>query len=320
VKIDLQTKMHNANAVSSSHSVTHTELSVSGSSKKPQWVNTTASPLPPIINGSVNHEDGLITSHKPNDGQHQQQLQIMAPSAEHLNVQFESLTQHNDSLAPSTEPMNVSLHVCRQCQDGLMAAFEHCLSRHSNHDSASIPVLDSIHNVDEIADATQLCPPPYVQLVADPTVKPRPIYDEFLSKMERERGVGAVGFKGAVVKGGIGPVGGGGTGAGMMKGPWIGTSRFFSGGIFKRTLEAKDREIRMLRDQLFDRVRAESLEHQNVERLKHALDKSMKYYYYAEDWQKNESARLQQDVRYLKAELSSLMAFLINSEEEKRQV
>eukprot|EP00842_Homolaphlyctis_polyrhiza_P006639 jgi/Hompol1/6977/HPOL_005134-RA len=65
-------------------------------------------------------------------------------------------------------------------------------------------------------------------------------------------------------------------------------------------------------------IRKEQFESANVQRLRAALNRSVYYYTFAEEWQQSESLRLQQDVRYLKAEASSLMAFLINSEEEKR--
>jgi hypothetical protein len=197
----------------------------------------------------------------------------------------------------SSEQGDVSLHVCKQCQSELMGVFQHCLSK-----SGSSANLDSLHKVDEIMDAQRLNNPPYFQVIKDPTIKANEVFDDFSHKIAKER---TVYYQSK---------------ANNSKGPSFGQSRFFSGNLFRRSLEAKDREIRMLREELFDRAKSESIEHRNVERMKNALDKSMKYYHFAEEWQRNESARLQQDVRFLKTELSSLMAFLINSEEEKRQV
>ncbi|ORY30462.1 hypothetical protein BCR33DRAFT_724291 [Rhizoclosmatium globosum] len=61
--------------------------------------------------------------------------------------------------------------------------------------------------------------------------------------------------------------------------------------IFDETIEEKDREIRQLREKLYDKSISEKMEQENVKHLK-----------------------------VPKSEMSSLMAFLINSEEEKRMM
>ncbi|KAI8829989.1 hypothetical protein BJ741DRAFT_581730 [Chytriomyces cf. hyalinus JEL632] len=165
--------------------------------------------------------------------------------------------------------------------------------------------LDSFHQIDEVADAQQLKSPPYYQVIKDPTIKANAIYEDVAQKVEKDRNVFCETQFIKNLK---------------TKGPTFGNSRFFSGAIYKRTIDAKDREIRHLREKLYEQQITSKIDNQNVKNLKVALNKSMKYYCYAEEWQSQESTRLQQDVRYLKAEMSSLMAFLINSEEEKRMV
>ncbi|KAJ3075834.1 hypothetical protein HDU98_006770 [Podochytrium sp. JEL0797] len=184
-----------------------------------------------------------------------------------------------------------------------MTVFDHCL-RKTTEETAQESRLASFHQIDEIADATQLTAPPYYELVKDPTLRANQIFDDVHTKLERDRSVFCEAQVVKAVKHG--------------KGPTFGNSRFFSGAIYKRTIEEKDREIKHLREKLYDKSISERMEQQNVKHLKVALTKSMKYYCYAEEWQSLESSRLQHDVRHLKGEMSSLMAFLINSEEEKR--
>ncbi|KAJ3322162.1 hypothetical protein HDU76_013937, partial [Blyttiomyces sp. JEL0837] len=140
----------------------------------------------------------------------------------------------------------------------------------------------------------------------DPTQQPNTVFEDLEKKVQRDR---AVFYQGKQNE----------KGTHGSRGPLIGASKMFSGAIFKRTIELKDKEINHLRKELYNHTLGEKLEHENVEKLRVALNRSMKYYSYAEEWQMKESSRLQQDVRYLKAEMSSLMAFLINSEEDKRK-
>ncbi|KAJ3114862.1 hypothetical protein HK100_001535 [Physocladia obscura] len=179
-----------------------------------------------------------------------------------------------------------------------MAVFEHCLSKHAEYSK-----LESFHEIDEIADAILTQPPPLYNVVKDPTITENAVLENVSQRIERDRNV----FCEAQLLHKL-----------KTKGPTIGSSHFFSGAIYKRTIESKDREIRQLREKLYDKTVSSKIDEVNVKNLKAALNKSMKYYCYAEEWQHHESERLQQDVRYLKAEMSSLMAFLINSEEEKR--
>lgn len=257
---------------------------------------------------------------------------------------------HHDHHLTVENPLLVSLRVCKQCQLDLMKAFEHCLSRKGQvaasdsggiaergEDSSTIQQLqqqsegkqivnlESIHMIDEVADAIPLTKPPFFQIIKDPTLKANTVFDDLSQRIERDRAVfyqslqssGARHQKGPSFAAGISFKAG--TNAGSAVGAGA-TSKLFSGAIYRRTIEAKDKEIKHLREQLYDRVVGEKLEHQNVEKLRHALNKSMQFYSYAEEWQIHESARLQHDVRYLKTEMSSLMAFLINSEEEKRMI
>ncbi|KAJ3195723.1 hypothetical protein HK101_011235 [Irineochytrium annulatum] len=240
----------------------------------------------------------LSAEHRHHAHHHQREPQ----NFENAPSELDSVDKYHEDV----EPMLVSLRVCKQCQTNLMTAFDHCLSRHGTTAN-----LDSIHQIDEVADAKQLTEPPYFEVIRDPTKQLNTVYDDMTHKVEKDRHVfaqtkfGAKGVDTTRIK---------------TRTELGNPANFFVGGLYKRNLEAKDREIKLLREQLYDRTLGEKREHTNVEKLKIALNRSMRYYMYAEEWQSSESAKLQQDVRYLKAEMSSLMAFLINSEEEKRML
>ncbi|KAJ3118738.1 hypothetical protein HDU96_009327 [Phlyctochytrium bullatum] len=311
------------------------------------WLRTT--PLPPISStdgGGEGHPQHVVHDLAPHRPLHPSpeptdKVAALAPSKGHVNDGGRPLHTPEDHLDLADhdhvheEPMLVSLRVCKGCQGALMGAFEHCLSRHANISSnpggdgqaeselllnsalpggGSQPVglLDSIHQIDEVADGKRLTNPPYFEIIKDPTEKLNTLYEDLHHKIERDRHVF---YQTKAAKAGEKP-----TPSAAVTGRKGGGPRFFSGSLYKRTLEAKDREIRFLRERLYDRTVAEKREHTNVEKLRVALNKSMRFYMYAEEWQMNETARLQQDVRLLKAEMSSLMAFLINSEEEKRML
>lgn len=201
-----------------------------------------------------------------------------------------------------------SLTVCKQCQDVLLGAFEHCLSKHGE----PLPLL-STHHIDEEADGKILIEPPSFDIIKDPTLSQpkKPAFDDPKERIERDRWVQQQAKLRAARLDITAP---------KVKGLGVKTGKSFSGAIYKRMLEAKDKEINQLRAQLYDTARKELLESENVKKLKKALNQSVNYYTFAEEWQQNESSRLQQDVRHLKSEMSSLMAFLINSEVEKQSV
>jgi hypothetical protein len=202
---------------------------------------------------------------------------------------------------------NVSLSVCKHCQDSLLGAFEHCLSK-----NGETMAFQSIHDIDEDADARLQTEPPVFNIIKDPTAtKNTPLIDNPQSQVERDRWVFQQ-SKSAAAKMDIT--------AKKTKGLGVKTGRHFSGAIYKRMLDAKEKEITELRKKLYDSMRREENESDSVRKLKKALNKSVHYYTFAEEWQKSESARLQADVKHLKHEISSLMAFLINSEVEKQNV
>ncbi|RKO94584.1 hypothetical protein BDK51DRAFT_29870 [Blyttiomyces helicus] len=221
-----------------------------------------------------------------------------------------------------TARLQVSLHVCKRCQDSLLGAFDHCLAQHAHSHSTGLGgLLQSVHAVDEVEDARRLDEPPYFRIVRDPTRPKNQVYVDIADKVERERWVTFEGRRAAAAR--EDPQNARvshGKSKAEKAGMGIDSGHVFSGALYKRTLEAKDKEIQHLREKLYDRIVAEQAEHATVDKLRTALNKSVNYYAYAEEWQSHESARLQQDVRYLKAEMSSLMAFLINSEEEKRKL
>ncbi|KAI8590316.1 hypothetical protein BDZ88DRAFT_506306 [Geranomyces variabilis] len=217
----------------------------------------------------------------------------------------------------------LSLKACAKCQEALVAAFDHCLSKGNEQQ----PLMESVNQIDEVEDGRRLTDPPYFKIIKDPTRPRNTVYTDISQKVERERWAFNERRKGskheqpgnyrtpstAAAHSAVGIAFGKLT-------TNIQSGSLFPGAVYKRTLEAKDKEIQMLREQLYERIAAEKTEQGDVQKLRGALKKAVNYYVYAEEWQAAESARLRRDVRYLKAELSSLMAFLIHSEEEKRQL
>ena len=197
-----------------------------------------------------------------------------------------------------------SMKVCEKCKDALLKTFDHCLVKAGG----DLNPLQSVRYIDEEADATPKTEQPYFDIIADPTK--RPYVDENQQKVERERFILHQSKKAQSKLEKSLPI------ALNHSSKPIG----FSGAIYKRMLDAKDHEINVLRGQLFDAKQRNETESANVRRLRIALNRSVNYYTFAEEWQQNESARLQHDVKYLKGEISSLMACLINSEEQKRLV
>ena len=216
------------------------------------------------------------------------------------------------NLDQSKESIMLSLRVCAECQASLMGAFNHCLSQHGD-----MPSISSIQEIDEIKDGLLTSEQPYFDIVPDPTIIKSTTFDSGSERVAKDRWVFAEKKRAQqklehfstqaaqVIK---------------VKGLGVEKGKSFSGALYKKMLDYKDKEIQQLREQLYEKNLAEDFESKNVDRLRHALSKAVKYYTFAEEWQKTESDRLQKDVRFLKSELSSMMAFLINAEEEKRKV
>ncbi|KAJ3384906.1 hypothetical protein HDU92_003335 [Lobulomyces angularis] len=201
------------------------------------------------------------------------------------NAQNEHSHSHEES------QVFVSLRVCKHCQDSLLQTFHHCLSKQTSPESESSFAINSLTQIDEVEDAKRLKEPPYFNLIKDPTKFKNNIFVNSLHAIERDR---------TVLK--------------EMK------ALPFSGNLYRQTLQQHKKEIMKLKKNLYDKTKEEEFQLDNVERLRLALQKAVKYYAFAEEWQSEESSRLQYDVKCLKGEMSSLMAFLINSEEEKRML
>lgn len=279
-------------------------------------------------------------------------LQEYEPDSEHFTQQPSkslSTVKSKDSLpdflsVPShLQSRGLHIHVCKECQSQLSTAFEHCLSKNTLLSTA----------IDETEDAQfQNNPPPY-ELIKDPSKVKNTLYVDSNEKRRREREASHIEIKLAQfednqhqqqsrsrshsrahtqtnnnapaststtipsdvpnrnynhkfyqLSGSNGKFG----------------NKNFAGTLYKSILHNKDKEIEALRKKLLEKTESEQFEHGNVEKLRGALQESMKYYMSAEDWQRRESDRLQQDIKYLKTEFSSLMACLVNSEEEKKVV
>lgn len=232
--------------------------------------------------------------------------ELSAAGEENVRSLIHSHNHHSRDFNDTTQ--SLSLTVCKKCQEVLLGAFEHCLNKHGE----PIPLL-STHHIDEEADGKIQVEAPIFDIVKDPTLSQpkKPAFDDPHEKVERDRWV-QLQAKNKTAKLDITQP--------KVKGLGVKPGKAFSGAIYKRMLEAKDKEINMLRAQLYDVTRREVAESETVKKLKRALNQSVNYYTFAEEWQQNESSRLQVDIRHLKSELSSLMAFLINSEVEKQSV
>jgi hypothetical protein len=195
------------------------------------------------------------------------------------------LHQHSAPAAESDEHVMVSLLVCKSCQDSLLGTFQHCLSKkHTN--------LHALTQIDEVQDSKRLTDPPYFNIIKDPTRVKNALFIPQAEKIARDR---------LILR--------------EMKAAHPPT-----GHLYSQNIQQHKKEIMKLKQALYDKSREEEFQLDNVEKLRASLSKAVKYYAYAEEWQSEESSRLQYDVRCLKAEMSSLMAFLINAEEEKRLV
>ncbi|KAJ3314142.1 hypothetical protein HDV04_000914 [Boothiomyces sp. JEL0838] len=211
---------------------------------------------------------------------------------------------------PETEiphnPESLAFKVCQHCQTSLLGAFEHCLAKNGE------PInFASSHQINEEADGVLSSEMPYFDIIKDPTQGfQKPLFNNPKEQIERNNWV----LHQSKQKNTKLDIRAGGT----VKGLGIQSGKNFSGTLYKRMLDAKDKEINQLRAHLYETAKREKAESVNVKKLKNALSKSVNYYVFAEEWQKSESARLQDDIRHLKSEISSLMAFLINSEVEKQ--
>jgi hypothetical protein len=231
---------------------------------------------------------------------------LMKPNSESIE-QITKMIDRNIEFQDQRAAESFSLNVCKKCQDTLLSVFEHCLSKQGEK-----LAFESIHDIDEDADGKILTEAPLFDIIKDPTNnKSKMVMADPHSEIERDRWV-LQQAKHAAAKLDIT--------AKKSKGLGVKTGRHFSGAIYKRMLDAKEKEITELRKKLFETSRAQENESDSVRKLKNALNRSVNYYTFAEEWQKQESSRLQSDVKKLKCDISSLMALLINSEVEKQNV
>lgn len=226
---------------------------------------------------------------------------VLKNKNESLGTLFEEGEQDNGDSA--------ILKVCQECKTTLLHAFEHCLSKNGDYEP-----LPSTHEINEVKDAELLSQVPYFDILKDPTRHARkPNFLEPSKIVEKERWI--LKQQKDASKALEMPYN-----AKKMTSSGVKQGKKFCGTIYKRMLEAKEHEITKLRGQLYETLKREQFESTNVKKLRVALGRSVNFYTFAEEWQQSETARLQEDVKHLKAETSSLMAFLINAEVEKHQV
>jgi hypothetical protein len=143
-----------------------------------------------------------------------------------------------------------------------MGAFNHCLSQHS-------PNLSSIHEIDPVLDGQLTTEQPYFDIVKDPTVAvvrgaDKVTKDRFLfaqHQINKEHS-GILSTQMAKEKTGIISTK---VGANAAKG--------FSGALYKRMLDHKDRQIQELQSKIYEQDLVEGAQDKNVESLKKALNK-----------------------------------------------
>jgi hypothetical protein len=105
--------------------------------------------------------------------------------------------------------------------------------------------------------------------VRDPTLRPTKPLDEALGLAERERWVAMQKKKPIVLQR-------------INHNEHLSISKGgFSGAIYKRMLEAKEREIAQLRRKLYDTIKMHGSELTNVNKLRVALSRSVHYYTFA---------------------------------------
>jgi hypothetical protein len=213
---------------------------------------------------------------------------ITTPATHHHHHQHE----HAPPAAEDEQHVMVSLLVCKQCQDSLLGTFQHCLSKKHHNTTSPQFSLNALTQIDEVHDSKRMTDPPYFNIIKDPTRPKNALYVPAADTIARDR---------LIVR--------------EMK-----AAHPVKGHLYNQNIQQHKKEIMKLKQQLYDKSRQEEFQLDNVDKLRTSLQKAVKYYAYAEEWQSEESSRLQYDVRCLKAEMSSLMAFLINAEEEKRQV
>ncbi|KAI8823671.1 uncharacterized protein EV422DRAFT_504837 [Fimicolochytrium jonesii] len=207
---------------------------------------------------------------------------------------------------------SLSMRACPDCQEALLGAYNHCLMDTGTESS----LLDSLNQIDEEEDGRRLTDPPFFRIIRDPTAPKNTLYTDVGKKVERDRWAFQEGKNASKLEQAKNKK----LPCAVAKGAGVQGSHLFSGAIYKRTLDFKDKEIKMLREQLYDKIVSERADHEDAQKLRSVLKKAVNYYVYAEEWQAIESSRLQADVRSLKAELASLMAFLIQSENDKRKL
>lgn len=218
----------------------------------------------------------------------------------------------------SVDSLFVTMRVCQACRDSLLHAFDHCLVKEGDVS------LESIRQIDEQEEGRARSEQPYFDIVKDPTLD-QSYGDESQEQVQRDRWAHEQSKRPVVLerlpKGSV-PLNSQ-SGHVFSKGPLplhSQSGHIFSGAIYKRMLEAKEREINQLRKKLYESMKMRDSETSNVQRLRVALNRSVTYYTFADEWQQSESVRLQETIRYLKGETSALMAHLIHSEEQKRLV
>lgn len=77
--------------------------------------------------------------------------------------------------------------VCQECQFKLVNAFDHCLSK--NNTSQPQKIIRSVYEIDEEADATPIHPPPYFEIVEDPSDQKNAIFTASEEQLGREKWV-----------------------------------------------------------------------------------------------------------------------------------
>lgn len=150
--------------------------------------------------------------------------------------------------------------------------------------------------IDGVEDGLRFTSPPCFDIIADPTLKLAAVRNFHAETLPRQTRINLGSPEGNLIP------------------------KLFSGSLYKRMLNSKDREIRNLRIKLFESVKIVQNEQEKVYQLKSALGKSVSYYTFADEWQSFESTKLQRDIKILKHELCVIMSYFMNAEAEKEKL
>ncbi|ORX50796.1 hypothetical protein BCR36DRAFT_56655 [Piromyces finnis] len=245
-------------------------------------VSSIANPIPSSIS-SVN-----ISVIPENSLHPQTQPQPMSNQNHNLNSITKPTTQHNGNIQPSTFNSSNNRKLKKSSIDETIDKYSNTILKETIKEGRILKSKNQLYTLD-------LPNCPYYNDSVHRVIREKRQREDENEKMDNEGGyrngiIGELGLSG-FKHGGV-----------------------FSGALAKSYIALKKKENNMIKDQYYELKKGYRDEIITSGSLESALKKSMKYYIFAEEWQELQSERLKDYIRLLKVELSSLLAFLINSE------